>query len=155
MAKAGDRRAQVCLRRVPELHDERVVLERLLDDAPLNTFAASVNQPHLAQACFVCRADVFLDDGCDVARRKGVEVERGFDGNLSSRMGRRGRDDRLHAAADGEVADDGHAPRLTRGDEIVEDLIGDRLEEDAAIAEPEHVVLERLQLDAALAAGRR
>jgi len=82
LAKAGDRRAQVCLRCVPELHHERVVLEGLLDDPPLNTLATSVNQPHLAQACFVCRGDVFGDNGCDVARRKSVEVERAFDGDF-------------------------------------------------------------------------
>jgi len=75
LAKAGDRGAQVCLRRVPELHHERVVLEGVLDDAPLNTLAASVNQPHLAQACFVRSGDVVGDNGCDVARRKGMEVE--------------------------------------------------------------------------------
>ena len=60
-------------------------------------------------------------------------------------------DDGLHAAADREIADDGHPPRLARGDEVVEDLVGDRLEEDAAIAELDHVVLQRLQLDTAIA----
>ena len=35
-------------------------------------------------------------------------------------------------------------------DQVVEDLVGDRLVEDAAVAEVEHVVLQRLQLDAAL-----
>ena len=33
-------------------------------------------------------------------------------------------------------------------DEIVEDLVGDVLVEDAAVAELDHVVLERFQLDA-------
>ena len=68
---------------VPELHHERMVLECLLDDAALNAFAASVNQPHLAQACFVRGGDVLGDDRCDVARREGVEVERAFDGTFS------------------------------------------------------------------------
>src|SRR5688500_3683630 len=63
----------------------------------------------------------------------------------------RGGDDGLDAAADGEVADDGHAPRLAGGDQVVENLIGDRLVEHAAVAEVDHVVLERLQLDAAVA----
>ena len=62
-------------RRVPELHHERVVLEGLLDDAALDAFAATVNQPDLAQTCFVRRGDVLGDDRGDVARREGVEVE--------------------------------------------------------------------------------
>ena len=41
--------------------------------------------------------------------------------------------------------------RLARGDKIVEDLVGHRLVEDAAIAEPDDVVLQRFQLDAAIA----
>src|SRR5688572_32148020 len=56
-------------------------------------------------------------------------------------------DHRLDSAAHGEVADDGHAPGLASGDEVVEDLVGDRLVEDAAVSELDHVVLERLQLD--------
>ena len=71
-------------------------------------------------------------------------------GNLSHGVVRR-RDDRLHAAAHREIADDGHAPRLTGFDEIVEDRVGRRLEEDAAITEAEHVVLQRFQLDAPIA----
>src|SRR5215471_5135379 len=55
----------------------------------------------------------------------------------------------LDAAADGEIADHGHAARLEEGDQIVQDLVGDALVEDAAVAELDHVVLERLQLDAA------
>ena len=82
MAKAGDCRAQVCFRRVPELQHQRVVLEGLLHDAPLNALAASVNQPHFAEAGFVCCRDVLRDEGGDVARREGVEVERVFDGNF-------------------------------------------------------------------------
>jgi hypothetical protein len=77
-----DRRAQVRLCRVPELRHQRVVLECLLDDAALNAFAAAVNQPHLAKAGFVRGGDVLGDDGCDIARRKGMEVERGFYRNL-------------------------------------------------------------------------
>ncbi len=46
----------------------------------LNALAASVNQPHLAQAGFMRRADVLHDDRGDVARRERVEVERVFDG---------------------------------------------------------------------------
>ena len=56
-----------------------MVLQCLLDDAALDAFAASVNQPHLTQTCFVRGGHVLGDDRCDVARREGVEVERGFD----------------------------------------------------------------------------
>ena len=56
-----------------------MVLQCLLDDAALDAFAATVNQPHLAQTCFVRGGDVLGDDRRDVARREGVEVERGFD----------------------------------------------------------------------------
>src|SRR5436190_5783875 len=57
-------------------------------------------------------------------------------------------DDRLDPAADREVADDSHAPRLYRADQIVENLIRHALVEDAAVAEFDHVVLQRFQLDA-------
>ena len=48
---------------------------------------------------------------------------------------------RLDAAAHGEVADDGHAARLQERHEIVENLIGDMLVEDAAVPEFDHVEL--------------
>ena len=50
------------LRSVPELDNERMVLECLLNDSALNTFAASVNQSHFAQARFVRGSDVLDDD---------------------------------------------------------------------------------------------
>lgn len=81
-AKAGHRGTEVRLRGVPEFRHEGMVFQCLLHDAALNALAASVNQPHLAQACFVCRGHVLGDDGGDVARREGVEVDRVFDGNL-------------------------------------------------------------------------
>ena len=56
---------------------------------------------------------------------------------------------RLDAAADREITDDRHASRTARTDEIIENLIGDCLVEDPSVAEPDHVVLQRLQLDAA------
>src|SRR5436305_1752992 len=45
------------------------------------------------------------------------------------------RDDRLHPAADREVADHGHAARVDRRDQVVEDLVGHRLVEDPSVAE--------------------
>jgi hypothetical protein len=59
-----------------------MVLERLLDDAALNAFAASVNQPHFTQAGFVRGGDVLDDNRGHVARRERVEVERVFDRNV-------------------------------------------------------------------------
>ena len=80
--QAGDCGAEVRLRRVPELDDQRMLLERLLNDAALNALAASVDQPHFAEPGFVRGIDVLFDDGCDVARRERVEIERVFDRDL-------------------------------------------------------------------------
>ena len=96
---------------------------------------------------------VLLDDRLDVARREGVQIERVLDrasGAVTARGIGRG-DDRLDAAADREVADDRHAAGLAGGDQVVEDLVGHRLVEDAAVAELDQVVLQRLQLDTAIA----
>ena len=78
----GDRCAEVRLQRVPELGDERMILQRLLHDAPLHALASTVNQAHLAKPRFVRGGDVLGDDRRDVARREGMEVERVFDWNL-------------------------------------------------------------------------
>lgn len=82
VCKSGHRCPEVCLRRVPELDDERMVFERVLDDPALDAFAASVNQSHFAQAGFVCRRDVLDHHRCHVARREGMEIERVFDWNV-------------------------------------------------------------------------
>src|SRR6266508_1867192 len=47
---------------IPELVDESVFLERVLDDASLHAFAAAVNQTHDAEARSVGRGNVLLDD---------------------------------------------------------------------------------------------
>ena len=80
--QSRDRCAQVRLRGVPEFHDERMVLERVLNDAALHPFAASMNQSHFAQARFVRGRDVLLDDRRDVTWRERVEIDRVFDGNF-------------------------------------------------------------------------
>ena len=72
------------LRGVPELLDERVAFERLLDDAALDPLAAAVNETYLAEASLVGGADVLFDDRFDVARREGVEVEYAFDRDSQS-----------------------------------------------------------------------
>ena len=67
------------LRRIPEGLDQWVVLERLLNDAALDPFAAAVNEAHLVESRVVCRDYVLFDDRLDVPRREGVEIERAFD----------------------------------------------------------------------------
>ena len=69
----------MCFRRVPEFDDQRMPLERVLHDSSLNAFAAAMNQSNVTEPGLVCRIDVFLDDGLDVARSKGVKVEAIFD----------------------------------------------------------------------------
>src|SRR6267378_6635101 len=59
------------------------------------------------------------------------------------------RDYGLDAPTDGEVPNHGHAARLNRCDEVVEDLVGDVFVVDAPVAEFNHVELQRLELDAA------
>lgn len=80
--QSGHRGAKVRFRRVPELHDERMILERLLNDAALDALAASMNQPHLAQAGFVRCGYVLDDNRGHIAWREGMQVERIFDGNF-------------------------------------------------------------------------
>ena len=81
VAKPRDGGSQVRLRGIPELDDERMSFERLLHDAALHAVAAAVNQADLAQPAAPCGEDVLLDDGRDVARSEGVEVEDVFDRN--------------------------------------------------------------------------
>ena len=80
--QSSHRGTEVRFRPVPELHDQRMVFEHLLNDAPLDTFAASMNQSHFAKAGFVRRGDVLGNDRCDVARRECMKVERVFDRDL-------------------------------------------------------------------------
>ena len=64
--------SQVGLGGVPELLDQWVTLQRLLDDAALNALAAPVNEADLAEPRFVGGADVLFDYRLDVAGREGV-----------------------------------------------------------------------------------
>jgi len=66
---------------VPELCDERVLLEDGLHNRALGAAAAPVDQAQFLQTGLVRGAYVLLDDGRDVPRREGVEIELGFDGN--------------------------------------------------------------------------
>ena len=53
-------------------------------------------------------------------------------------------------AAHREIPDDRHAPGLAGGDQIVEDLVRHGLVKDAAVAEFDQVVFQRLELEAEL-----
>jgi hypothetical protein len=47
---------------IPELLDERMLLQRVLHDPALHAFAPPVNQPHFTQAALVRSTDVLVDD---------------------------------------------------------------------------------------------
>lgn len=78
----ADRRPKMRISVVPELGDERMLLERRLHDAALHAAASAVHEPQLAQAGFVRRADELLHHGRNVTGGKGVEIELRLDGNL-------------------------------------------------------------------------
>ena len=74
--KARGRGAQVGLGGIPEFLDQRVALQRLLDDAALDALAAPVNETDLAEPRLVGGADVLFDHRLDVARREGARRPR-------------------------------------------------------------------------------
>lgn len=76
-----DCRSEMRFRGVPELDDQRMVLERVLHDAALYPFAATVDQAHFAQAGIVRGANVLGHDRRNVSRREGVKIERIRDRN--------------------------------------------------------------------------
>ena len=78
-AEARDRGAEVRRRVVPELDDERMVLEGRLDDAALDAAAAAVDEAHLAQAGVVRGVEVIAHDRGDIFRTKRVQVDLGLD----------------------------------------------------------------------------
>ena len=76
----GNGCTQMGCRIVKKLQYERVPLECLLDDAPLNAAAAAVNEANLRQPSLVRLVDVLFDHRWDVARGESVEIEHAFDG---------------------------------------------------------------------------
>lgn len=76
----------MCGRIIPEFGDARVPVERGLDDAALHTLAASVYQADRRDAGRRGGVDVLGDDGRNIGRREGMEVELVFDRN-SHRFG--------------------------------------------------------------------
>jgi hypothetical protein len=71
----------MALGRIPELLDQRMPLERLLDDGALDAATAPVDQAHLAEPSGVSGCDVLLDDRADVARRERMQIEHVLDRN--------------------------------------------------------------------------
>ena len=57
---------------VPELGDEGMPIERLLDHRALDALAAAVDQPHLTEARLMRGAHVFLHDVHDLTRLERV-----------------------------------------------------------------------------------
>src|SRR5918993_3296212 len=78
-----------------------------------------------------------------IGMRTGASSSGGLGGRIVDGSDR-GRD----PATDGEVAGHGHPLRPARIDEVIEDLIGDRLVEDSLVAELHHVILQSLQFQA-------
>ena len=66
---------------VPELLDERMTLERSLDDAALNPASAAVNEPHFSKPCLRGGGHILLDDRRNIRRRERVQVELALDWN--------------------------------------------------------------------------
>jgi hypothetical protein len=56
-----------------------VGFERALNDAALDTFAASMDQPHLAKARGSRGVEILLHDRRDVTWREGVEIDLALD----------------------------------------------------------------------------
>lgn len=71
------------MRVVPELLDERMLLEGALHESSLHAAASSVNEPDLAKAGPVRLAQVLFHHGDDFARREVVQVDGGLYRNVN------------------------------------------------------------------------
>ena len=60
---------------VPELLDQRMLVQRSLNDGPLHPLAPSVNQAHFTQSGFMSGTHVLVDDRGNISGMEGVEVE--------------------------------------------------------------------------------
>lgn len=85
--ESRDRRAEVGSRVVPELGDERVSLERRLNEAALNTAASPVHEAHLEQPGLGSGVYVVCDHASDIPWGEGVQVDFGFDGDADGGIG--------------------------------------------------------------------
>ena len=84
---------------------------------------------------------------CAIVRANGPRCLRD-DGSSALRVARRDR--RMNAAADIEIADDGHLARLAGLNEIVENLVDHGFVESAFVAIGPQIELQRFELDAKL-----
>lgn len=66
---------------VPELGDQRMLLEHGLHDRALRAATAPVHQSQFAKAFIMRSADVLIDHRRDIAWREGVKIELRFDGD--------------------------------------------------------------------------
>ena len=57
--------------------------QQTLHGRPLHTFTSAVNQAYDVEACFPRCPQVLIDDGHDIARRKGVQIDGVFDRQLN------------------------------------------------------------------------
>ena len=62
LSEPGDGGPQMRFRGVPKLSDERVTVERLLDDPALHTLTAAVNESDLAEAGLVGGGHILVDN---------------------------------------------------------------------------------------------
>ena len=60
-----------------------MTIEGGLHDPALHAASAPMDEPHVAKPGVRGRCDVFLDDGGNIARGEGVQIELGFDGNAN------------------------------------------------------------------------
>ena len=79
--EARNCRAKVGFRVVEEFGHERIAVQNLLNDAPLDALAAAMDQADLAQTGRMCGVKVFIDDRRDIGRREGVKIKAVFDRN--------------------------------------------------------------------------
>ena len=73
--QSGNGRSQVGIGGVPELLDERMSFQCLLNDPPLNAFAAPVNEPNLTKPRLVRGIHILFDNRFDIPGSEGVQVE--------------------------------------------------------------------------------
>ena len=69
------RRAQVGLRCVPIVLDQRMLPEQPLDGGSLHAPPAAVDQPDVVKARIVRGLQVLIDHGQDVTRRKCMQID--------------------------------------------------------------------------------
>ena len=85
--ESRDRRAEVGSRVVPELGDERVSIERRLNEAALNTAASPVHEAHVAQTGQGGGVYVVCDHA---ATSRGAKACRSISASMGMRMGSSG-----------------------------------------------------------------